>query len=159
MKLVGGAYVQYFNGRFARSGSLWKGRFKSSLIQADSRLLSCYRYVEQTPVRYQLAATPGEYPWSSYCANAFGGNKLIAFHEQLRKATAGSDNRFACYRDYIHCPLSPDELRGLEENLRFGHPLIDRDFRPNGVKVIKKSSYTPTPMTKPENNSWMTYGV
>lgn len=143
MKLVGGAYVQYFNGRFARSGSLWKGRYKSSLIQADFRLLACQRYMETAPQRQQLVTHPGEYAWSSYCANAFGGNAVLTPHEEMRKAGRSRSNRFKYYREFLASPVSHGEYHGLEERLRCGRPLTDRKFKPKNVNVVKKSRYTP----------------
>ena len=144
MKMVGVAYAQYFNNRFARTGSLWKGRFKSSLIQSDARLLLCQKYMELAPLRHALVQHPGEYPWSSYCANAFGGHWVVSHHEQVRKAVPGKGNRFAAYRDYLATALTAQELCLLEEKLRYGHPLIDSNFRANNVKIVKKSRYTPT---------------
>ncbi|MEX2130112.1 MAG: transposase [Pseudohongiellaceae bacterium] len=139
MKVTGGAYVQYFNNRFARNGSLWKGRFRSSLIQSDQRLPACQKYIELAPLRQGLASHPGEYEWSSYCANAFGGNPALSLHDEMRKLLREGTNRFQYYRDFIAAPVSRVEHRKLDEALRLGHPLIDSNFRLSNVKVIKKS--------------------
>ena len=66
MKALGQRYVQYVNRQNRRSGSLWEGRFRSCLIQEDAYLLTCQRYIEQNPVRADMVAHPGEYPWSSF---------------------------------------------------------------------------------------------
>jgi putative transposase len=44
-------YVQYINTTYRRTGTLWDSRYKSSLIQAETYLLSCQRYIELNPVR------------------------------------------------------------------------------------------------------------
>jgi len=43
--------VRYFNSTYARTGTLWEGRFKSCLILKDQYLFYCYRYIELNPVR------------------------------------------------------------------------------------------------------------
>lgn len=66
MQALGRNYVGWFNHRHQRSGTLWEGRFRSSLIEADSWLLPCMRYIELNPVRAALAAQPAEFLWSSH---------------------------------------------------------------------------------------------
>lgn len=66
MQAVGRRYVRYFNDRQKRTGTLWEGRFKSSLIQSERYLLACMAYIDLNPVRAGLVAQPGDYLWSSY---------------------------------------------------------------------------------------------
>jgi putative transposase len=54
----------------AATGGLFEGRFRSSLIEADSYLLACQRDTELNMVRAARVGTPDEYAWSSYRANA-----------------------------------------------------------------------------------------
>lgn len=72
MKNLGQCYVQGVNHRLGRTGTLWEGRFHSSLVTSDSYLLACYRYIERNPVRAGMVPAPDDYPWSSYRANAEG---------------------------------------------------------------------------------------
>ena len=69
MQSVGRRYVQYINRSYKRSGSLWEGRYKSSVIQAETYLLTCMRYIELNPVRAGMVQDPGQYRWSSYRHN------------------------------------------------------------------------------------------
>lgn len=81
MQQLGRQYVQHFNKTYDRSGPLWDGRFRSSMIQSDRYLLACYRYIELNPVRAGVVLTPEEYPWSSYRVNALGeANGLLQPH-------------------------------------------------------------------------------
>jgi len=66
MQAVGRRYVRYFNDRQKRTGTLWEGRFKSSLIQSERYLLACMVYIDLNPVRAAMVAQPGAYHWSSY---------------------------------------------------------------------------------------------
>ena len=63
---------------YKRTGTLWEGRYKSSLISGDEYLFSCMRYIELNPVHAGMAEHPSAYPWSSYHCNALGvGGTLI----------------------------------------------------------------------------------
>src|SRR5687767_6604625 len=55
MQAVGRRYVRYFNQRQARTGTLWEGRYKSTLIQAERYLLACMAYIDLNPVRAGIA--------------------------------------------------------------------------------------------------------
>lgn len=80
---VGRRYVQYVNHTYGRTGTLWDGRYKSSLVQAETYLLFCHRYVELNPVRAGMVADPARYRWSSYRANALGeADTLVTPHER-----------------------------------------------------------------------------
>jgi putative transposase len=72
MKNLGQRYVQYINHTYRRSGTLWEGRFRSCLTQAEDYVLACYRYIELNPVRAGMVMRPQDYRWSSYHANALG---------------------------------------------------------------------------------------
>ncbi|MDA0992743.1 MAG: transposase [Proteobacteria bacterium] len=72
MQALGRSFVWRFNKKYDRSGTLWEGRFKCSLIDTDRYCLACYRYIDLNPVRAGIVAHPGDYRWSSYRHNAFG---------------------------------------------------------------------------------------
>ena len=69
MKSVGQRYVSYINRLEKRHGTLWQGRYKSSLIDDGQYLIDCMHYIETTPVRASIVKTPKNYKWSSYMAN------------------------------------------------------------------------------------------
>lgn len=72
MQTLGRKYVRYFNYTYKRSGTLWEGRFKSCVVEAENYLLLCQRYIELNPVRAGMVEAPGDYIWSSYRANGLG---------------------------------------------------------------------------------------
>lgn len=72
MQSLGRSYVQYFNFRYKRTGTLWEGRFKSCLVQEEIYLSQLYRYIELNPVRAKIVEHPSDYVWSSYQINALG---------------------------------------------------------------------------------------
>jgi putative transposase len=65
MQMVGRYYVQYYNYCYQRTGTLWEGRYKATLIDTEAYLLACMRYIEMNSVRAGMVAHPSEYPWSS----------------------------------------------------------------------------------------------
>jgi putative transposase len=69
MQSIGRRYVRYINGVYKRSGTLWEGRYKASLIDSERYLLSCYRYIELNPVRAGMVQRAEDYPWSSHAAH------------------------------------------------------------------------------------------
>jgi putative transposase len=70
MQSLGRYYVRYINQTHKRTGTLWEGRYKSTLVDSDAYLLLVSRYIELNPVRANMVKHPAEYPWSSYHRNA-----------------------------------------------------------------------------------------
>jgi len=69
MQKLGRQYVGQFNARHRRTGTLWEGRYKSCLVDSETCVLSCYRYIEMNPVRARMIDDPTRFPWSSCAAN------------------------------------------------------------------------------------------
>lgn len=115
MKALGQRYVQYFNRTYRRSGTLWEGRYRSCLTQAEDYLLACQRYIELNPVRAVMVAHPADYPWSSYRANAQGDeDALVTPHEIYLGLGVTQASRLAAYRALFRSELEPglvDEIR------------------------------------------------
>jgi len=115
MKALGQRYVQYFNRTYRRSGTLWEGRYRSCLTQAEDYLLACQRYIELNPVRAGMAAHPADYRWSSYRANAQGeAEALIRPHEVYQALGLDAAARQAAYRELFRAELEP----GLVDQIR-----------------------------------------
>jgi len=99
MQAVGRRYVGGFNARYRRTGTLWEGRFKSALVDSADYLLTCYRYIELNPVRAGMAATPGDYRWSSHRRNAHGEQEpRITPHAEYLSLGADDSERQQAYR-------------------------------------------------------------
>jgi putative transposase len=91
MQQLGASYVRFINSKNERTGTLFEGRFRSSLIEADAYLMACYRYIELNPVRAKMVRLPRRYKWSSHGANAYGeANELIKPHPLFLTQRAGS---------------------------------------------------------------------
>ncbi|XGA79196.1 transposase [Halomonas sp. CH40] len=100
MQFVGRRYVQYFNRRYQRSGTLWEGRFRSCLVQEESYLLQLYRYIELNPVRAGMVVDPADYRWSSYQGNGLGKRiKLLTPHPLYLTLGNTDEQRQQNYRE------------------------------------------------------------
>ena len=130
VQAVGRRYVDYFNKRHARSGTLWEGRYRSCPVETDRYLLACHRYVDLNPVRVGLVRHPDEFPWSSHRAYAQGwADDLVTPHPVvLSLATDGAD-RYAAYRALFDEPLTRETLDLIRKASRAGRPLGSDAFR------------------------------
>ncbi|MCX7155042.1 MAG: transposase [Rhodocyclales bacterium] len=129
MQSLGRRYVQYVNRHYRRSGSLWEGRYKSSVVQAESYLLACMRYIELNPVRAAMVVDPGGYRWSSYRANGLGQADARLTPHVLYLALAGYPAaRQDTYRALFRPQLDEDAAGEVREALRLGMPLGSERF-------------------------------
>ncbi len=104
---LGRRYVQYVNRTYRRTGTLWDSRYKSSLVQAETYLLTCQRYIELNPVRAAMVEDPAHYRWSSYRANGLGqpDARLGAAFAVLRTGTERQRKTGGLSRPVPHPPV------------------------------------------------------
>lgn len=111
MKLLGQRYVQHINRTYTRSGTLWEGRFRSSVIQQNGHFLVCQRYIEMNPVRAGILKNPSKYRWSSYGVNGQGdSSKLITQHLTYKEMGRDDQERQSVYRELFRHELDPGEI-------------------------------------------------
>ncbi len=126
---LGRRYVQYINKTYRRTGTLWDSRYKSSLVQADTYLLLCQRYIELNPVRAGMVDDPVHYRWSSYRANGMGqADPLLTPHPVY--AALGRDDaaRLPAYRALFRPELESEAIGDIRMALDQGQPLGDSRF-------------------------------
>lgn len=123
MQSVGRRYVRNINKEYRRSGTLWEGRFKASLVQTGRYLLACYRYIELNPVRAAMVAHPAEYAWSSYRCNAQSEpNALIIPHPEYRALGSDAQHQADAYRELFRYQLEPSLIDEMRKSLN--HELV-----------------------------------
>ena len=123
MQALGRRYVYYFNKTYQRTGTLWEGRYKASLIDSDRYLLTCMRYIELNPIRANMVAHPGEYNWSSYAANAQGKHDaLLSYHPIYEALGTSNEERHNAYRELFRHHMDNDTLHDIREALN--HELV-----------------------------------
>jgi putative transposase len=145
LQSVGRRYVQYINETYERSGTLWEGRYKASLIDTERYLLTCYRYIELNPVRAGMVRSPADYPWSSFPVNALGKQDgVVSAHEgYLALGQDPSERQFA-YRRLIAEALPEEDLDGLRAATRRCIPLGSDQFKEEVDRRLRcRVSYLP----------------
>ena len=102
MQGLGRHYVRYFNYSFKRTGTLWEGRYKSCLVEAETYLLELYRYIELNPVRAGMVGDPSQYPWLSYQINAlWKKSDLCTPHGLYQSLAKDESDRQEAYREFF----------------------------------------------------------
>lgn len=130
MQHIGRLYVLYVNKRYRRSGALFEGRHKASLVAADDYLLTCYRYIEMNPVAAGMVQGPEQYRWSSYRCHAWGKpNPLIGDHDLYLALGRDPEARQRVYRELFRHRLPEERLHDIRECLAYNFPLGNDRFR------------------------------
>lgn len=123
MQSLGRRYVYYVNKTYRRTGTLWEGRYKSSLVDSDAYLLTCMRYIELNPVRASMVNHPGEYKWSSYATNAQGAQvETITPHPLYLALGMEQGERIYAYRELFRHQVDNDTLHEIRDALN--HELV-----------------------------------
>jgi putative transposase len=129
MQAVGRSYVQVFNKVHARTGTLWEGRYRSTLIQTDRYLLACMAYIDLNPVRAYMVAQPEEYAWSSF--GHYAGrrtDRLITPHALVWGLGNTPFAREAAYAELVHAGISAGQQGALTDATLRGWALGDAGF-------------------------------
>lgn len=153
MQALGRRYVQYFNYQHDRSGTLWEGRFRSNVVQSESYLLQCYRYIELNPVRAGMVDDPSEYHWSSYRCNAFGiKSELCTPHEEYLKLGRRKEvKRLAAYRTLFKAHIGGELLEQIRGSVNKGLVLGNDRFK-NEVAMLSGQRTRPAKMGRPKKS-------
>jgi len=129
-RVVGSRFAQYMNKKYGRTGTLWEGRHKSSVVDSEAYLLKCYMYIELNPVAARMVASPGEYLWSSYGSNAWGAqSSLVTPHSEYLRLGNTQQERCHSYRALFSGLLSEDDLNCIRKAAHYCQPLGDDSFR------------------------------
>lgn len=139
LQSVGRRYVQYFNCAYRRTGTLWEGRYKATLIDTERYLLTCYRYIELNPVRANMAAHPAEYRWSSYRSNALGqADPLLTPHAEYLALGNDPPKRQGAYRALFDLHLDSHTLTEIREATQKGWALGDERFKDDVERLLDR---------------------
>ena len=146
MKGLGQRYVQYINRSHRRTGTLFEGRFRSSLIEAEAYLLACQRYIELNPVRAGMVQVPGDYRWSSYPANALGvTDKVITPHGLYSGLATSDEKRLAAYRGLFTETLPDTLVKQIRETTNGGFVLGNDRFAQQIASMIGRRTWRGSP--------------
>jgi putative transposase len=129
MQAIGRRYVRHFNDSHGRSGTLWEGRYKSTVIQSDRYLLACMAYIDLNPVRAAMEQQPADFPWSSH--RHYTGQSLSALispHPLLWGLGNTPFSREAAYTELVQAGVSPVQQAALTDSALKGWALGESQF-------------------------------
>jgi len=146
IQALGRYYVRYINQTYHRTGGLWEGRYKSSLVDSENYLLTVSRYIELNPVRAGMVEHPSEYPWSSYHHNALGRTiKLITPHACYKALGKKKADRVIYYQGLFK-ELIPDyTLQEIRDAINKAWVLGDNKFK---EQIAKQTGRRTSPMQR-----------
>ncbi|QXH58169.1 transposase [Pseudomonas maumuensis] len=122
MKTLAARATRYRNRLEGRSGTLWESRFKSSIVQSDTYLLACCRYIELNPVRARMTVEAGDYPWSSYSVRMGAAKRQNWLDDNpLFEALGETEElRRKRYAEFVRQAISDEELSLIRDAIQRG---------------------------------------
>ena len=149
MQAMGRGYVQKLNRSYGRTGTLWQGRYKASLVQDDLYLLTCFRYIELNPVRAGLVRHPKDYPYSSYHHNATGHpDATLTAHPVYQSLATTQEQRLAAYRALFADDIAPELLELVRSTTNACRVLGNNRFK-NQIETLLGHSVRPAKPGRP----------
>ena len=130
MQAIGRHYVPYFNARHSRSGNLWEGRFRATVMEADTYFLACAQLIEQQPVVAGIVSDPLSYTWSSYAHHSGAQREVwLADHPAYWALGNTPFEREAAYQQLAQATGSSELTGEIEAATRKAWPLGSDEFR------------------------------
>ena len=159
IQMLGRRYVSYFNYLHERTGTLWEGRFHSSLIETERYLFACHRYIETNPVRAGMVSGADGYVWSSHARLAYGkADDLVTPHPSYQALGNSDDLRRRAYRHLFDSDLEAETLAQIRHQLNAGLALGSESFCASvetllGLRVRKARMGRPPKRTNADEKS------
>ena len=149
MQAVGRRYVRHFNTRQQRTGTLFEGRYRSTLIQAERYLLACMVYIDLNPVRAGMVSDPSQFPWSSHRHYAgLAQDRLVTPHPLFWSLGNTPFAREQAYGELITSGISRDTKEKLAGSTHRGWALGDANYVAELERLTDRRA-TPRPAGRP----------
>jgi putative transposase len=150
LQSLGRRYVGHVNRRYGRTGTLWEGRYRSTIVDGESYALACYRYIEANPLRARMVADAADHPWSSYHRNALGRtDPLITEHAIYTALGATTAERQQAYRALFAQPLAEQAIGTIRDATNQGWVAGSERFREQIAAAIAGRRVTPPRRGRP----------
>lgn len=103
MRHINGVYTQRFNSRHQIDGQLFRGRYKSILVNGESYLLQLVRYIHRNPLKAGIVEDLKAYQWSSHKAYLSVAKKWEWLHKEFILAILSQEKKFQLknYRRFV----------------------------------------------------------
>jgi putative transposase len=140
MRHIDGVYTQSFNRRNNCDGQLFRGRYKSILIEVDQYLLHLVRYIHRNPLKAGLVDRIEKYPWSSHKGYLSKAKKWNWLYKDflLSMLSTQSSEQLKHYRDFMSKEDGDEKMVGkIIEQKKWPSILGSKDF----INLIKKKFF------------------
>ena len=139
MQWLGRQYVPYFNRKYGRFGTLWQGRYKATVVDAEQYFMMCSRFIELSPVGLGIVTNPDEYPWSSYGHHAGIKQDPMVIDHPLYWALGNTPfDREAAYKALFEQALTVEEADAIKEATLKGWALGSERFKNSLTKNVSR---------------------
>jgi hypothetical protein len=129
------SYCDYFNLRFSRHLRRFCGSIQRCALLDDASVLEVQKYVETHACRELNLQHPGVWHWSSYNANAFGGEKKgLVRHRALVAYLGHYQGSRVKYRQWLAEGFSTARLAWLDNQLNRG-PFLTANLRKKNIRL------------------------
>ncbi len=121
-------YCRYYNKSYKKEGTIWQGRYASSVVQGSERIFKSLIYMEWLPelMRIQEAVL---YPWSSYHHHAgLRNDYFMTPCSEYWKLGNTPYERQKVYKKIFSQGCSPSFGQNLIRTVKRGWPLADDKF-------------------------------
>lgn len=137
MQSLGRRYVGYFNKKYNRTGTLWEGRYKASLLEDKLYLFDVMRYIETLPLKVGLVTDIRNYKFSSVHKNLFDKqDNIVSYSDLYKKLGFTQSKRIESYGKIFYSDLDKQKqdfiIRCLEKQLVTG----SKEFIKNLENII-----------------------
>ncbi|PTQ69432.1 transposase [Pseudomonas sp. GV071] len=148
MKTLAARATRYRNKLEGRTGTLWESRYKSSIVQSDSYLLACCRYIELNPVRAGMVEDVADYPWSSYAVHALQNESWIDFDPCFCSLGSTPAERSQRYVEFVRQSITSGEIKLIKEAVQRGqltgnNRFVDEVERIAGLRIEQRGRGRP----------------
>lgn len=143
LQQVGRLYVRRVNRLYRRTGTLWEGRYRATVVDAEAYLFAVMRYIELNPVRAGLARSPYAYRWSSYRTNAVGDGpadiaRMITPHPLYAALARTAPGRREAYKALFAEQLGAAALAEIRASVNGGWALGNDRFRDEIARMAER---------------------
>lgn len=149
MQALGRRYVSFYNRRHGRSGTLWEGRYRNTIVESERYFLKCLRHVELAPLPGGRGGDPGDEAWSS-AAHHLGRRRdpLVSDHPGYWKLGNTPFERELAYRHWLEHGEAPAEAMEIRDAALKGWALGASDFKA-GLSETVRRPLSPRPRGRP----------
>jgi putative transposase len=149
IQAMGRRYVSYFNFLHRRTGTLWEGRYRSTLIESERYLLRCQRYIEMNPVRAGLVLRPEDFHWSSHRYHVAGvADDLVTPHTMFLSLGESEAVRRRAYAALFEAQALDDEIQSIRDAVNKGWAMGSDEFCRDLERLTGRAT-SPRPLGRP----------